>query len=130
MSPLDTLPLALAIPVALLVVLGATLTLIGALGLARLENFYDRLHAPALATSWGAGGIIIASSLLFSVLEGRFVVHELFIGFCIVVTTPVTLMMLARAALLRDRAEGRVDVLPELIGPPTEPRDGASGGSQ
>lgn len=106
MSPLQAVPLAVAIPVALLVVLGSTLTLIGALGLVRLGSFYDRLHAPTLATSWGTGGIIIASALMFSVIEGRAVVHEFVIGLCIVVTTPVTLMMLARAALHRDRAEG------------------------
>lgn len=107
MSPLETIPLAVAIPVAILVIVGSSLTLIGALGLARLATFYDRLHAPTLATSWGTGGIIIASALLFSVLDGRPVVHEFIIGFFIVLTTPVTLMMLGRAALERDRAEGR-----------------------
>ncbi|SNR65546.1 cation:proton antiporter [Paracoccus sediminis] len=107
MTPLQAIPLAVAIPVAILVVLGSTLTLIGALGLARLATFYDRLHAPTLATSWGTGGIIIASALMFSFIDGRPVVHEFVIGFCIVLTTPVTLMMLGRAALQRDRAEGR-----------------------
>ena len=106
MSPLQAVPLWVAVPVAILVVLGSTLTLIGALGFARLSSFYDRLHAPTLATSWGTGGIIIASALMFSVIEGRAVIHEFVIGLCIVVTTPVTLMMLARAALHRDRAEG------------------------
>ncbi|MCZ0961930.1 monovalent cation/H(+) antiporter subunit G [Paracoccus benzoatiresistens] len=112
MSPLQAVPLFIAIPVAIMVVLGSTLTLIGALGFARLTSFYDRLHAPTLATSWGTGGIIIASALMFSVIEGRAVIHEFVIGLCIVVTTPVTLMMLARAALQRDRAE-RSPVLPE-----------------
>lgn len=110
MSPLQAVPLWAAIPVAFFVVLGSTLTLIGALGFARLTTFYDRLHAPTLATSWGTGGVIIASALMFSVLEGRAVVHEFVIGICIVVTTPVTLMMLARAALQRDRSEGGGDL--------------------
>ncbi len=114
MTPLQTVPLALAIPVAFFVVLGATLTLIGALGLTRLASFYDRLHAPTLATSWGTGGIIIASSLLFSFLDGRAIVHEFVIGFCIVITTPITLMMLGRAALQRDRAEGSPDLPPDM----------------
>lgn len=64
MSPLQAVPLWVAVPVAILVVLGSTLTLIGALGFARLSSFYDRLHAPTLATSWGTGGIIIASALM------------------------------------------------------------------
>lgn len=110
MSPLAAVPLWAAIPVAFFVVLGSTLTLIGALGFARLPTFYDRLHAPTLATSWGTGGVIIASALMFSVLEGRPVVHEFVIGICIVVTTPVTLMMLARAALQRDRTESGRDL--------------------
>jgi multicomponent K+:H+ antiporter subunit G len=112
MSPLAAVPLSVAIPVAFFVVLGATLTLIGALGFARLTSFYDRLHAPTLATSWGTGSTIIASALLFSVIDGRVILHEFVIGFCIVLTTPVTLMMLGRAALMRDRAEGS-DALPE-----------------
>jgi multicomponent K+:H+ antiporter subunit G len=41
------------------------------------------------------------------VIEARPVVHELLILVFVVVTTPVTLMLLARAALYRDRAEGR-----------------------
>ena len=69
MSPLATVPLIVAIPVAFFVVLGATLTLIGALGFARLTSFYDRLHAPTLATSWGTGATIIASALIPSDLE-------------------------------------------------------------
>lgn len=117
MTPLQAVPLVVAIPVAILVVLGSTLTLIGALGFARLATFYDRLHAPTLATSWGTGGIIIASALMFSAIDGRAVVHEFIIGFCIVVTTPVTLMMLGRAALHRDRAEGKKN-LPDPLAHP------------
>jgi len=126
MSPLQAVPLWVAVPVAILVVLGSTLTLIGALGFARLSSFYDRLHAPTLATSWGTGGIIIASALMFSVIEGRAVIHEFVIGLCIVVTTPVTLMMLARAALHRDRAEGsaalpeNMRIRPERLDPPAQ----------
>ncbi|MDQ1899901.1 monovalent cation/H(+) antiporter subunit G [Paracoccus sp. WLY502] len=115
MTPLQSVPLAVAIPVAIFVVLGSTLTLIGALGFARLTSFYDRLHAPTLATSWGTGGIIIASSLMFSFIEGRAIIHEFVIGLCIVVTTPITLMMLGRAALQRDRAEKSPALPPEML---------------
>ena len=66
MSPLDDIPLWLAIPVAGLVMLGATLTLIGAWGFLRMNSFYDRLHAPTLASSWGTGGVILGSALLAS----------------------------------------------------------------
>ena len=116
MTALADIPLALAVPVAVLVVLGSTLTLIGATGVLRLPGFYDRLHAPTLATSWGTGAIVIASALLFSFIDGRAVVHEFVIGAFIVLTTPVTLMMLGRAALERDRAEGGKD-LPAMLDP-------------
>lgn len=114
MNPLDNIPMWIAIPVSAFVILGATLTLIGALGFARLERFYDRLHAPTLATSWGTGGVILASAILASYLEGRLIIHELVIGMCVLITIPVTLMLLGRAALHRDRAENS-PILPEEI---------------
>jgi multicomponent K+:H+ antiporter subunit G len=43
--------------------------------------------------------------ILFTVLHSRPVVHEILIGIFVTVTTPVTLMLLGRAALYRDRAE-------------------------
>ena len=106
MSHFDTLPWWIAIPVALFMMMGATLTFLGALGLVQLRNFYDRLHAPTLGTSWGAAGILLASMLLVSWTANRFVLHELVIGVFIMVTTPVTLMLLGRAGLHRDRNEG------------------------
>lgn len=114
MSHLDSIPVWLAVLIAAFVVLGSTLVLLGALGFARLPRFYDRLHAPTLGTSWGTAGIIIASMLMASHLEQRVVIHELIIGTFIMLTTPVTLILLGRAALLRDRIEDS-PILPEHI---------------
>ncbi len=114
MTHLDAVPLWLAIPVAVLLVVASVLTLLGTVGLVRLGSFYDRIHAPTLGTSWGTGGIILASAMLFSWLEGRLVIHDLLIGLFVVVTTPVTLMLLGRAALHRDRAEGSRLVPPSM----------------
>lgn len=105
MTALVATPLWLALPIAFLVMLGATLTLIGAIGLLRLKSFYDRLHAPTLATSWGMGGIVLGSLLLASQVEERIILHELVIALAILITAPVTLMLLGRAALHRDRIE-------------------------
>ena len=91
---------------AALVLTGAGLTLTGSLGLLRLGNFYDRIHAPTLGTTLGIGCVLLASMLFFSVLQTRPVLHELLIAGFMIVTTPVTLMLLARAALYRDRSEG------------------------
>jgi multicomponent K+:H+ antiporter subunit G len=100
---LDALPLWAAIPAALFLVLGAGLALIGSFGVLRLPTFYERIHAPTLGTSWGTAGVVLASIIVSSLTEGRLVVHELLIGFFVSITTPVTLMLLGRATMHRDR---------------------------
>ena len=107
MNPLGELPLWAAIVVGACLVIGAAITLVGTIGLARFSTFYQRVHAPTLGTSFGAFFVLVGSMLFFTVIEARPVVHELLILVFVVVTTPVTLMLLARAALYRDRAEGR-----------------------
>lgn len=109
MSNVEEFPLWAAILVAFFVILGSSLALIGTIGFARLNSFYERLHAPTLGTSWGTGGIVIASMIYFSVSGDRFAIHEIFIGIFMTVTTPVSLMLLGRAALYRDRAEQNAD---------------------
>ena len=112
MTQAADLPLWAALPVAILMVAGATLGLIGSLGLIRLRSFYDRIHAPTLGTTLGIGFILLASMLFFSVLQTRLVVHEVLITVFVIVTTPVTLMLLARAALYRDQRERNPEVPP------------------
>lgn len=101
------LPLWAAILIALLLLLGASVTLIGCVGLLRLKSFYQRVHAPTLGATMGMSCILIASMICFSVLQSRLVIHEILIGLFVTLTTPVTLMLLVRAALYRDRVEGR-----------------------
>ncbi len=96
--------LAVAVVTALLVLAGAALTLIGALGLLRLKTFYERVHAPTLGTTLGTGCVLIASMVLFSALESRPVLHEVAIGVFMTITTPVTFVLLLRAAVQRDRS--------------------------
>jgi multicomponent K+:H+ antiporter subunit G len=85
---------------------GAGLTLIGAVGLLRLRNFYARVHAPTLGTTLGVGCVLLASILYFSVLQSRPVVHEVLIAIFVTITTPVSLMLLVSAAMRRDWSEG------------------------
>ena len=80
MSNAAEFPLWAAILVAFFVLLGSSLALIGTIGFARLQSFYERLHAPTLGTSWGTGGIVMASIIYFSVSGQRPVFHEIFIG--------------------------------------------------
>ena len=106
----EALPAWAALIVAFCVLGGAALTLIGAVGVVRFQSFFERVHAPTLATSFGAGGVLLGSMIFFSVLQSRLVLHEILILVFVTVTTPVTLMLLARAALFRNRAEGNPDV--------------------
>lgn len=114
------LPTWAAIIVGLLVLSGAAITLLGATGLLRLSTFYERVHAPTLGATSGMAAILAASALCFSVLQSRPVIHEILIALFVTLTTPVTLMLLARAAIYRDRIEASASV-------PSDPDLGTSG---
>jgi multicomponent K+:H+ antiporter subunit G len=107
-----------ALIVAVLVLAGAAFALIGSIGLIRLKSFYERVHAPTLGTTFGTAFIILGSMLCFSILQTRPLVHELLIALFTTLTTPVTFMLLARAAIYRDRTAGE---------PGVPPRDSAPG---
>jgi multicomponent K+:H+ antiporter subunit G len=89
--------------VALLVLVGAAFALIGSFGLLRMATFYERVHPPTMGTTLGVGLTLVASMLLFTVLESRPVLHEVVIAVFVVATTPVTYMLLLRAAVHRER---------------------------
>jgi multicomponent K+:H+ antiporter subunit G len=104
------LPAWAAILVAMFVLAGAAIALIGSIGMLRLKTFYERVHPPTLGSSLGMTLIVLASIICFSVLRSRLSVHELLIGIFVTLTTPVTFMLLARATLYRDRLEGRAEL--------------------
>ena len=109
MNPADIpLPIALLVSAALLT--GAAFTLAGAIGLARVQTFYQRVHAPTLGASMGMFLILSSSILFFSVSRGQLVVHETLIAVFLTLTTPISLMLVVRAALARDRFEGSAEV--------------------
>lgn len=64
---------------AILILVGAFLTLVGSLGLVKLPDFYMRLHGPTKATTMGVGSILIASIIYFSQKEGAISAHEILI---------------------------------------------------
>lgn len=99
--------------VSLLVLAGALLAFLGSLGLLTLKTFYERVHPPTMGATLGTGLILAGSMVFFTVQESRLVLHELLIGAFMTLTTPVTYMLLVRAALYRDRAEGRDPLAPE-----------------
>lgn len=91
-------PLAEAL-LALLIVVGAVFTFIGSLGLARLRDFYTRLHGPTKATTLGVGSLLIASAVYFALTPYGLSLHEVLVTLFLFITAPVSAHMLAKAAL-------------------------------
>ncbi len=91
----------------ILVLAGALLALVGSAGLLTMRSFYERVHPPTMGATLGTGLILVACVIHVSANEGRLILHHILIGVFMTVTTPVTYMMLVRAALYRDAGEGR-----------------------
>jgi len=102
MNALATLPAWAALPVSLLLIVGGSIVVIGALGLLRLPTFYQRIHGPAITITLGAGCVLLASMLYFSVAQSRLVIHEIVISIFLLLTAPVVAMLIMRAAVYRD----------------------------
>ena len=110
------------IPVAILLVLGGLFALVGAIGLVRLKDYFQRMHPPALASTLGAWSVALASIIYFSALKSGPVLHAWLIPILLAITVPVTTLLLARAALFRKRMAGD-DVPAEVSSRITESGD-------
>lgn len=98
----------LDIIISVFLILGAGFALIGSIGLARLPDFYTRLHGPTKATTLGVGALLIASMIYFS-SRGEVSLHELLVTLFLFMTAPVSAHLLAKAALhLRIRADSEL----------------------
>jgi multicomponent K+:H+ antiporter subunit G len=106
MNALGQLSLWISIAVAILLVLGSLFALIGAFGLLRMEDYFQRMHPPALASTLGAWCVALASIIYFSALKSSPVLHAWLIPILLSITMPVTTLLLARAALFRKRMAG------------------------
>lgn len=99
---IDILPDWAALLVAVLLVTGGLVTLVGALGLLRLSHFYARMHAPTMGTTLGLGCVLLASMLAASIQGQRLMIQELLITILVVATSPVTAVLLMQAGIERD----------------------------
>jgi multicomponent K+:H+ antiporter subunit G len=105
MNQAAQIPLVSATLTSTLLIAGAAITLVGSLGLLRLRSFYERVHAPTLGTTLGTACISAASIIYFSALGTG--LHEVLIVIFVTFTTPITLMILVRAAVFREESENR-----------------------
>jgi multicomponent K+:H+ antiporter subunit G len=103
----SALPLWVDVVTAVLVVVAGLLAMVGSLGLLRLRNFFQRVHAPTLGTTGATWLLTLATALQFSFVREQFFVHALLIGIFISLTAPVTTVFLMRAALFRERLAGK-----------------------
>lgn len=91
------------IAIAFLLLVGGAFALLGSVGLARLPDFFMRLHGPTKATTLGVGAIVLASLVHVGPEEGGFSLRELAITLFLFITAPVTAHLLAKAALAEER---------------------------
>lgn len=88
-----------------LVLAGAFFTLVGSIGLARLGDFFKRLHGPTKATTLGVGCVLLASIGLHAATNGSLGLREGLVTLFLLVTAPVSAHLLARAGLQAGLAE-------------------------
>ena len=101
MNAIESLPLWLDLVLSALVLIGGAFALIGAWGLAKLSDFYRRLHGPSKATTLGVGCVLVASALWFA-WRGTPSLHELLITLFLFLTAPVSAHLLVKAAMKLD----------------------------
>lgn len=82
----------------LLILVGAGFAVVGSIGLARLPDFFTRLHGPTKATTLGVGSIVIASLVYASAAAGGVSLRELAISLFLFITAPVSAHLLGKAA--------------------------------
>ena len=100
--------------IAALLVAGAAFALSAPSALAKLSDFYKRLHGPTKATTLGVGGVLLASALYFCVRGPALSLHELLITLFLFLTAPVSAHLLVEGGTVpraarrpADRAEPR-----------------------
>jgi monovalent cation/proton antiporter, MnhG/PhaG subunit len=91
--------LLLEIIISLCLLIGAGFALIGSIGLARLPDFYMRLHGPTKASTLGVGGMVVGSLIYFSTRGEGLSLHEFLIVIFLFITAPVSAHIVAKAAL-------------------------------
>lgn len=116
METVQALPWWAELTVAALLVVGVAFALVGSFGLARLSDFYRRLHGPSKATTLGVGCVLLASALWFA-FSGRPSARELLVLLFLFMTAPVSAHVLARAAMRLDPSSRP----PEPAAPPRRP---------
>ncbi|MDR0458814.1 MAG: Na+/H+ antiporter subunit G [Burkholderiaceae bacterium] len=104
---------------AALIVIGSLFALAAALGMVLLRDGFQRLHPPALASTCGAWCMSAAALAYFSALERAPALYVWLIPALLAIAVPVSTLLIARAALFRQRQAGDPGAPPPFqTGPP------------
>ena len=116
MNTPEAVPLWAELVVAVLLLASALFTVVAAIGLVRLKDFFQRMHPPALVSTWAAWCVTLASIVYFTALTDKLQMHVWIIIILLSITVPVTSILLGRAALFRGRQAGN-KALPHALVP-------------
>jgi multicomponent Na+:H+ antiporter subunit G len=95
-----------------LVLLGALLTLLAAIGVVRFDDVFARMHALSKATT--AGVLVALVGAAATMASANDATSMIFAAVLQVVTNPVSSVMLARATYLAEGVTVSIDAVDEL----------------
>ena len=120
MNTPEAVPMWAEIVVAVLLLASALFTVVAAIGLVRLKDFFQRMHPPALVFVGASWCVTFASLIFFSAQSRGPQLHVWIIIILLSITVPVSTVLLSRAALFRGRHARHHD-LPPALHPKTPP---------
>ena len=106
----DTLALATPFLADALVILGVFIMTVGVYGAIRLPDPYTKLHAMSKAVFLGVVSLCVSSAIT---ADPQIIFRVALIAACLVVTTPISAFVIARAAYLRGEAMRAPDPVDE-----------------
>lgn len=117
------IPLWAEIIVALLLLISAVFVLAAAWGIVRMDNYFLRMHPPALVYTGATWSVCLASVLYFSLQTHSLHLRAWLLMILLSITVPITTVLLSRAALFRARTQGQRDTVPPPLQPVQPPAD-------
>lgn len=106
MSQVD-IPIWAQIIISILLLISAAFTVLAALGTARFDSYFQRMHPTGIVTTLGSWCICGAVLIFFSIIEHLPAMYALLITFLLAITLPVSTVTLSRTVLFRKRQSGQ-----------------------
>jgi multicomponent K+:H+ antiporter subunit G len=125
---MSALPSIVEALVAVLLIASAVLSLVGAIGLVRLRNYFTRMHAPALASTGGVWCVAAATIVYFSAQGAEPALSAAIVAMLLAITAPISTLLLSRTGLFRSRRAGK-DVPAAFGGNPAPLQEGSGAAS-